>query len=122
MPIYEYRCGDCSRRTSVFVRRANAANGARCEHCGGKKLTRLVSKFAVHRPGIDFDDPSSMDDLDQDDPQAVARWARKMGEESGEDMGPEFEEMIQRIERGEDPDALMGGDDGGGLDDDDDEF
>jgi hypothetical protein len=45
-----------------------------------------------------------------------------MGEESGEDMGPEFEEMVGRIEAGEDPESVMGDADpmeAGGFDDDD---
>lgn len=80
-----------------------------------------MSKFAVHGGRLDFDDPSSLDSLDENDPQAMARFMRQMGEESGEDMGPEFDEMIGRIERGEDPDAVMGDsaldDDAGDADD-----
>ena len=79
----------------------------KCEHCGGAKLNRLVSKFAVHRPGAGFDDPSSIEDLDESDPRAVARWARKMKEEAGEDLGPEFDDMVDRIEAGEDPEGVM---------------
>jgi hypothetical protein len=37
---------------------------------------------------------------------------RKMSEETGEDMGPEFDEMVGRLEAGESPDDVersMGG-------------
>lgn len=108
MPIYEYRCNACKRRTSVFVRSVSSPVRAACEHCGGKKLSRLVSKFAVHDGRLNFDDPSSMGSLDENDPQAMARFMRQMGEEAGEDMGPEFDEMIGRMERGEDPESAMG--------------
>jgi putative FmdB family regulatory protein len=124
MPIYEYRCAACSRRTSVFVRTVSSKVDATCEHCGSKKLSRLVSKFAVHRAsggGGDLsDDFGGMDDVDENDPQSVARWARKMRQESGEDLGPEFDEMIGRMEAGESPDEMFGDDDsaGGGMDDD----
>jgi hypothetical protein len=50
----------------------------------------------------------------------MAAWARKMQRESGEDMGPEFEEMIEKMERGDSLDDLEGGEDdfsGGGFDD-----
>jgi len=49
-----------------------------------------------------------------------------MGKELGEDLGPEFDEMVDAVERGEDPAGLdgdpalgdmPGGDDMGGLDD-----
>ncbi len=123
MPIYEYRCADCRRRTSVFVRSVSAPVTATCEHCGGKKLSRLMSKFAVHRGGIDFDNPSSLDDLDESDPKTMARMMRQIGDESGEEMGPEFDSMIDRIESGEDPDAVMAesgmGEGGGDVGDDD---
>ncbi len=119
MPIYEYRCLPCKRRTSIFVRSVNSPLLAKCEHCGSAKLTRLMSKFAVQRANIHLDDPWAMDDIDENDPQAVARWAHQMKDEMGEDLGPEFDDMITRIESGEDPDVVMaeGGDDFGSDED-----
>ena len=71
----------------------------------------------------DLSDPSNLPDVDSEDPRAMARWMRKMSEETGESMGPEFDEVLQRLERGEDPekieeemgDLLEDGSDGGGL-------
>lgn len=108
MPIYEYRCLACKHRTSVFVRSVSSQARAKCEHCGSARLSRMMSKFAVHGGRIDFDDLSSADGLDENDPQAVARWARRMSEASGEDLGPEFDDMVSRIEAGEDPESVMG--------------
>src|SRR5690242_10478963 len=54
MPIYEYRCGDCGRRVSLFYQSISLAEArqaeARCPRCGGAQLTRLVSRFNVGRP------------------------------------------------------------------------
>lgn len=119
MPIYEYRCAACKRRTSVFVRSVNSPVRATCEHCGSSKLTRMLSRFAVHRGAGDFDD-GPMPDVDENDPQSVARWARRMKDEMGDDLGPEFDEMIDRVEAGEDPEEVMGG--GSGDDGGDDDF
>jgi putative FmdB family regulatory protein len=119
MPIYEYRCLACQKRTSVFVRSLSSEVNAACEHCGSKKLTRLISRVAVHRGAGDAGDLSSMDDIDENDPRAVARWARQMRDEMGEDMGPEFDEMVGRMEAGEMPDDIAGD---GGFDDGDDDF
>lgn len=59
-------------------------------------------------------DPSSLlSDLDENDPKSVARWMRRMSREIGEDMGPEFDEAIDRIEAGEDPDKVLAGDETG---------
>jgi putative FmdB family regulatory protein len=121
MPIYEYRCAACRRRTSLFVRSPASSGRPRCEHCGSSKMTRLLSRFAVHRGGggADIDDMGGLDDVDENDPKSVARWARRMKDEMGEDMGPEFDEMVDRIEAGEDPESVMGEDDmDTGLDDD----
>ena len=49
---------------------------------------------------------------------------RRMADESGEDMGPEFGDVINRLEKGEDPETIeksmpeLGemGDAGGGMD------
>ena len=120
MPIYEYRCLACNKRTSVFVRSVSSPVAAACEHCGGKKLSRLMSKFAVHGGKMSLDDPASFE-IDESDPRAMARWARQMQEESGEELGPEFDDMMSRIEGGEDPDEVMaegGMDSADGFDDD----
>jgi putative FmdB family regulatory protein len=121
MPIYEYRCSSCRRRTSVFVRSIASPVSAACEHCGSRKLTRLMSRFAVSRGGGALEDDGGLGDVDENDPQAVARWARKMKDEMGEDLGPEFDQMVDRIAAGEDPESVMGEGDGdddfGGGDD-----
>lgn len=117
MPIYEYRCGACGKRTSVFVRSVSSPVAAACEHCGSTKLSRLMSKFAVHRAGGGLDD-ASLDNIDENDPRAMARMMRQMAEESGEPVDAEFEQMVSRMEAGEMPDDM----DGGGDDFDDDEF
>jgi hypothetical protein len=65
-----------------------------------------------------------MANLDENDPRALGRFMRKMAEQSGEDLGPEFEEVVGRLEKGEDPEEIekrMGdifGDEMGGPDDD----
>jgi putative FmdB family regulatory protein len=128
MPIYEYRCGDCQRRVSVFFRSFSAVGDATCPRCGGANLTRLMSRVAVVRGGSgsegDGDDDLGPDPtemlagLDENDPRAVARWARRMSAEMGEPMEPEFEEALTRIEAGEDPDRVMNEVDGeGGMSD-----
>lgn len=104
MPVYEFACNSCGARVSVFVRSVNAPVTAACERCGGTDLRRLISKFAVLRgpgggnlEGLE----AMMGDFDENDPRAMASWAREMQRESGEDLGPEFDEMVGRLERGD---------------------
>lgn len=132
MPIYEYRCQDCGRKVSIFWRSLSAVDerDARCDRCGSRRLIRLVSRVRVMRGAGsgDFDaeggDDALMDEmagLDENDPRALGRFMRRMAQESGEDMGPEFDEVVTRLERGEDPEQIeksmedLFGDDAGGT-------
>jgi len=54
----------------------------------------------------DLADPASFGDLDENDPRSVARFMRKMSDEAGEDMGSEFEEVVDRLESGEAPEDI----------------
>jgi putative FmdB family regulatory protein len=112
MPIYEYTCQDCNRRVSLLWRSFADAQDrdAVCPRCGGKKLVRLISRVAVVRSEEsrldDIADPSSLSGLDENDPKSMARFMRKMASETGEDLGADFEEVIGRLEAGEDPEAI----------------
>ncbi|MER3404526.1 MAG: hypothetical protein C4289_04635 [Chloroflexota bacterium] len=114
MPIYEYRCATCGHRSQHLFLTFSAAAAATpaCPHCGGTELRRLVSRFATLKSEEarleELADPSSLGDIDENDPRSVARWARKLGEQMGEDLPPEFDEMVDRMEHGEMPDDLDG--------------
>jgi putative FmdB family regulatory protein len=112
MPIYEYRCQACGKRTSVFVRTMSTAVRAKCEHCGSQKLSRLISRVAVARSrgGSGEFDESMLADVDENDPRSMARFARRMRDDMGEDMGPEFDEAIAQMEDGQMPNDEGGGD------------
>ena len=51
-------------------------------------------------------DPAKWGDLNEEDPKSVARMMRKLGNEMGEDLGPEFGEAVDRLEAGEDPESV----------------
>ena len=46
MPIYEYRCEECGKRSSALLMSYSSADPA-CPHCGKRALRRLVSTFAT---------------------------------------------------------------------------
>jgi len=54
----------------------------------------------------DLGDLSDFPDLDENDPQSLGRWMRKMSAETGEDLGPEFDEVVGRLESGESPEEI----------------
>ena len=114
MPIYEYRCHDCKRRVSIFWRSFSDMDNKdavpHCPLCDGTNLTRLISRVAVVRSEDsrldDLTDPSMLSGLDEDDPKSIARWMRRMSRETGEDLGPEFDEVVDRLEAGESPEDI----------------
>ena len=58
MPIYEYRCEECGKRSSALLGSYASADPV-CPHCGKHALKRLVSSFATVSSGdggeSDFD-------------------------------------------------------------------
>lgn len=98
MPIYEYQCHDCRRRVSLLILSPSAASSPRCPHCGSEALTRLMSRFATVKSEEDrlesLADPSKLGDIDENDPQSVARWMKRMGQEMGEDLGEDFDATV----------------------------
>ena len=117
MPIYEYRCQSCKRKFSMLNRSFSEIKEPLCTHCGAVGGTRLMSQITVIRSPNDFigDMPSwdSMSDFDEDDPRSVADMLRRMKDETGEDIGPEGEEMLARIDAGQMMDDMEGMGDGG---------
>jgi putative FmdB family regulatory protein len=117
MPIYEYRCRKCGKRFSVLTLRVSEAVDPTCTKCGSHSADRLMSRFAMPKSEEArleaLSNPSSLGDLDENDPKSVARWMRKMGKEMGEEFGDaDFDEMMEGMEGG------AAGEEGGGADDD----
>ena len=73
MPVYEYRCSDCRKKTAVLVRSFAAETTPACQHCGGSNLSRLISRVAIHKSsgGDDFGN-DDFGGLDESDPRAMA--------------------------------------------------
>ena len=60
MPLLEYRCGACSKRTEELVLAGDAPHAPACAHCGSLDVSRLLSTFAAHShgtSGASFDAP-----------------------------------------------------------------
>jgi putative FmdB family regulatory protein len=119
MPVYEFTCNACGAPASVFVRSINSPVSATCERCGSADLRRVISRFAVLHGSGSMGDLANMD---PNDPRAMAMMMRQMRDELGDEAsGPEFDEMLDRMERGDlssDEMAALGDDgDDGGFDD-----
>jgi putative FmdB family regulatory protein len=119
VPIHDYRCARCERRFQRFFRSfAEVRDPSACPHCGATAVSRLPPRVRLVRSEEsrleDLADPSSLGDVDENDPRSVARWAKRMSSELGEDLGPDLDEAIEGL-GGEKQEAA--GDDAGGPDD-----
>jgi putative FmdB family regulatory protein len=49
MPVYEYRCEECSEGFELFVRSPSRQTDPVCLKCGSRKVKKAVSLFGVGR-------------------------------------------------------------------------
>jgi hypothetical protein len=67
--------------------------------CGGERLTRLVSRFALPRSDESrlesLADDSALAGVDERDPKSVARFVKRMGRELGAEGGHELDQAIE---------------------------
>jgi putative FmdB family regulatory protein len=115
MPIYEYRCPDCGKRPSIFFRSlASVEASPACPLCGGRHLTRLISRTAQvlsEDSRLDRLSDSDLSDVDENDPRSMARWAKKMGEQmGGDELGEDFDQVAEEMDSAG-PDGSAGVDD-----------
>lgn len=115
MPIYEYRCRQCRHRVTAFFRTFSEVDHSQvvCNYCGSRDLVRLIPRVRVLRSEESrlesLADADWMGDVDEKDPRSIGRWMRRMTQELGEelgDLGPEFEEVIERLEAGQSPEEI----------------
>jgi putative FmdB family regulatory protein len=146
MPVYEFLCLSCNRIYSFHSFRVETTKVPKCPKCGAKRLRRVPSRFGVVAPsksaagremdGVEGDGDERMEremmrlaaeleGMDESDPRQMAAAVRRMTEIAGEPVTPAMEEMIRRLESGEDPERIeddLGdaleeemGDEGGGF-------
>jgi putative FmdB family regulatory protein len=130
MPTYDFICFDCRKRFDTFMTYSEyGVKPVACSHCGSANARRRVPRVRVLKSDEQrlsaLGDPSMLDGID-DDPIALGRMMRKMGSELGEDLPPEFGDVVDRLEAGQSPEEIesaipdlaegLGGD-MGGLDD-----
>lgn len=110
MPNYPYLCLKCHKRFEIFLSyREYGAVPVHCPHCQSDKVQRRISRVRFARSEesrLDaMADPGSLAGL-EDDPQAMGRMMREMSQEMGEDLGPEFDEVVGRLEAGQSPEEI----------------
>lgn len=108
MPIYEYRCQECAKLSSILVRSPKTAAAPVCQHCGGTRLKKVISRvgrlktqsdiaqeYGTPRPGDAYSDP-----------RQIGTWVERRFESYGMDLPEETRRMIDAAREGELPKPL----------------
>jgi putative FmdB family regulatory protein len=108
MPIYEYKCKDCGRLTSQFVRNTSTETAPSCQQCGGR-TARALSRFAYHKSESRVLEehgamPRGLEDYK--DLRQIGRWVEKKFDDYGMELPGEAREMIDAAREGELPDPV----------------
>jgi putative FmdB family regulatory protein len=89
VPVYEFMCQDCHRKTSFFVRDISTPITPKCPFCGSTGLSRAILGFAYRKSlktvWEESGEPTAHSGLDYyKDPRNIGRRAEKRFEEMGE--------------------------------------
>lgn len=124
MPVYEFYCSDCHTIFNFLSRRVNRDKRPACPRCSRPELERQVSRFAFSRgrteepeQGMSDLDGSclekammslagEMEGVDENDPRQMARFMRTFSDATGMELGEGFQEVMRRLEAGEDPERI----------------
>jgi putative FmdB family regulatory protein len=113
MPDYEYECLDCKRRFVIYLTYDEyGSKSVSCKTCGSDHIKRKLGRIRFARsaesrlegmsPSGDFDNLDAM----EEDPRALGKMMRMLGQESGEELPPEFNEVVGRLESGQHPQEI----------------
>ena len=110
MPDYPYTCQNCNKRFTVFLTYQEYDRAeVTCPHCGSTNVSRRLGRVRFARSEesrLDsLADPSQLAGI-EDDPRAMAKLMKQMSSEMGEDPGPEFNEVVDRLEKGQSPEQI----------------
>ena len=126
MPIYEFYCPQCHTIYSFWSKTINTEKSPLCPGCDKNCLERRVSSFAVISGGkaegetpldnLPIDESkieqamaslaSEAGGIDEEDPKVAAQFMRKFSDMTGLKYGKSMEEALNRLEAGEDPEAI----------------
>jgi len=110
MPYYEYQCLQCGCKFELQISYQDyGKKPVTCPACNHDQVMRRIGRIRVAKSDesrlSDLASPEALDGID-DDPQKLGSMMRKMSKEMGEDMGPEFDEVVGRLEKGESPEDI----------------
>ena len=111
MPYYDFRCDNCHKPSRLFYSfSAYESAEPTCTHCESTKMRRKIGRIALAKSDDSradtMLDESMLSALESEDPKALGRMMRQMSNEAGEPLDDEFGEVVDRLEKGQSPEAI----------------
>ncbi len=104
MPIYEYVCKECGRKSSLLFRSFSSVEETpHCPHCNSIDLSRVQSRLGMVRVS---QSASSSGELHAVDPRQAAESLSRQYDKAGIDPGRGFEEVAKRVAAGDSAETL----------------
>lgn len=110
MPVYEFFCQSCRRKSSFLVRSASSFE-PKCSTCGSTDIKRIISSFAYHKSlSTVYEESGELGNFASPDyykdPRNIGRWAEKKFKDMGMEMPGEIQKKIQAAREGELPEPV----------------
>jgi len=87
IPIYEYQWHDCRARSAVLILGLRNQASVTCPHCDSFQMDHLLPQFSAPKSKeIRFEslaNPHDLGGLGENDSNSMARFMKKMGDETG---------------------------------------
>jgi len=101
----------CGRINTALILKPREEEGLQCGNCRSSDLQRVLSRFAVHKTEgqrvDEFDPRASRGDHFYKDDRNVGLWAKKRMQQLGVDLGPSFDETVEKARSGKLPDGEL---------------
>ncbi|MGD0352471.1 MAG: zinc ribbon domain-containing protein [Dehalococcoidia bacterium] len=110
MPVYEFFCSACRKKSSFLVRSASSFE-PKCSICGSTEVARVITTFAYHKSlktiHEESGEPGKFESPDYyKDPRNIGRWAENKFQDMGMEMPSEIQQKIQAAREGELPEPV----------------
>ena len=111
MPVYEFYCSTCRKKSSFLVRTASTSFEPKCSICGNSNMTRIISTFSYHKSINTIHEESGEPGMYSSpdyykDPRNIGRWVEKKFNDMDMELPGEIQQKIQAAREGELPESL----------------
>ena len=104
MPIYEYVCQKCGRKSSLLFRSfASVEETPHCPHCDSIEMSRVQSRLGMIRVSHSA---SRAGELHAIDPRRATENLSRQYDDAGIDPGRGFEDVAKRVAAGDSVETL----------------